>query len=38
MQSMLAVLGMMIVASGEIVLQIHLEVTVMCSTLMKEGV
>jgi hypothetical protein len=37
MQSLLAILGIMIVTCGEIVLQIHLEVTVLRSTFTKEG-
>jgi hypothetical protein len=37
MQSLLAVPGITIVTGGEIVLQIHLEVTVLRSTL-KEGI
>jgi hypothetical protein len=38
MQSLLAVLGITILSGGEIVLQIHLEVTVLRSTLTKEGI
>jgi hypothetical protein len=38
MQSIMAVLGTTIVASGEIILQIHLEVTVLCSALPQEGI
>jgi hypothetical protein len=38
MQSLLAVLGITIVSGGKIVLKIHLEVTVLRSTLTKEGI
>jgi hypothetical protein len=38
MQSLLEVLGIMIVSGGEIVLQTHPEVTVSRSTLTKEGI
>jgi hypothetical protein len=38
MQSLLAVLGIMIVSSGEVILQIYLEVAVLRSTLTKEGI
>jgi hypothetical protein len=38
MQSLLLVLGITIVSGSEIVLQIHLEVTVLRSNLMKEGI
>jgi hypothetical protein len=37
MQGLLTILGVAIVTRSEIVLQIHLEVTVLLSTLMKEG-
>jgi hypothetical protein len=38
MQSLLAVLGITVVSGGEIVLQIHLEVIVLRSTLAKKGI
>jgi hypothetical protein len=38
MLSLLAVLGIAIVSGGEIVLQIHLEVAALRSTLAKEGI
>jgi hypothetical protein len=38
MQSLLAFLGITIVSGGEIVLQIQLEVTVLRSTVTKEGI
>jgi hypothetical protein len=38
MQSLLAVIGIMIVSGGEVILKIHLEVTVLRSTLTKEGI
>jgi hypothetical protein len=38
MQSLLAVLGITIVSGGEFILQIHLEVTGLRSTLTKEGI
>jgi hypothetical protein len=38
MQRLLAILGLAIVTCGEIFLQIHLEVTMLRSTLMKEGI
>jgi hypothetical protein len=38
MQSLLVVLGIIIVSGGEVILQIHLEVAVLRSTLTKEGI
>jgi hypothetical protein len=38
MQSLLAVIGIIIVSGGDIVLQIHLEVTALLYTLTKEGI
>jgi hypothetical protein len=38
MQRLLTIIGIPIVTCSEIVLQIHLEVTVLCSTLAKEGI
>jgi hypothetical protein len=38
MQGLLMILGIAIVACSEIVLQIHFEVTVLRSTLTKEGI
>jgi hypothetical protein len=38
MQRLLAILGIAIFTCGEIVLQINLEVTVLHSTLTKEGI
>jgi hypothetical protein len=38
MQRLLVILWIAIVTCGEIVLQIHLEVTVLRSTLTKEGI
>jgi hypothetical protein len=38
MQSLLGVIGITIVAGGEKVLKIYLEVTVLRSTLTKEGI
>jgi hypothetical protein len=38
MQGLLTILGIAIVTCSEIVLQIHLEVTMMRSTLVKEGI
>jgi hypothetical protein len=37
-QSVLAVIGIMIVTGGEIVLEIHLEVSMLCSALSQERV
>jgi hypothetical protein len=38
MQRLLAVLRITIVSGGEVILQIHLEVSVLRSTLPKEGI
>jgi hypothetical protein len=38
MQGLLTIFGIAIVTCSEIVLQIYLEVTVLRSTLMKEGI
>jgi hypothetical protein len=38
MESLLTVLGVEIVASGEIILEINLKVPVLCAALLQEGV
>jgi hypothetical protein len=38
MESLLMVLGLAIVASGEIILEINLKVSVLCAALSQEGV